>query len=178
MSKKSYSTLPADYTVCLHRDCPMAAGCLHQMAFALLQQSETYLNLINPRKCQKNSKCKYYRDAKPVTYARGFTGFQKRMFPQQYQLFMRTLIGQYGRNTYFAYRRGELPLSPKDQQTVLAALREAGIAENLPFDRYEEQINYCDYASTPVEVLQYPHRKTPVPPRGYWSFPSVIFFRY
>ncbi len=77
-------------------------------------------------------------------YARGFTGLQKKIFPQQYQSFMKILIGEFGRNIYFAYRRGELPLSPKLQETIQAALKSVGIMENLPFDRYEEQINYCD----------------------------------
>lgn len=144
MARRTYSTLPADYTVCLHDDCPMAANCLHQLAFPTLQESEAYLQLINPRKCAKNDTCKFYRNAKPVTYAYGFTGFQKKMFPEQYKTFMRTLIGKYGRNQYFALRRGELALSPKDQQTVLTALHKAGVEEDFTFDRYEEKINYCD----------------------------------
>ena len=57
---------------------------------------------------------------------------------------MTLLIREFGRNEYFARRRGELSLSPKEQETIISALREAGIAEPLPFDRYEEQINYCD----------------------------------
>ena len=136
--------MPADYTVCQHEDCPMAATCLHQIAYAKLQESETYLWLINPRKCTKSDNCAFYRDAKPVMYARGFTGFQKRMFPGQYQTFMRTLIMEFGRSNYFELRSGRLPLSPKEQEIVLAALHKAGITEDLPFDHYEEQVNYCD----------------------------------
>ena len=144
MPRKAYTTLPADYTVCLHEDCPMAATCLHHIAFSALQESETYLHLINPSMCTKSEGCRFYRDSKPVMYARGFTGFQKKMFPQQYQSFMKILIGEFGRNAYFAYRRGELPLSPKLQETILAALKSVGITKALPFDRYEEQINYYD----------------------------------
>jgi len=144
MPRKTYTTLPADYPACLHQDCPMAAECLHQVAFQTLQESQTYLSLINPRKATKSEECKFYRDAKPVMFARGFTGFQKKMFTEQYQIFMRTLIGEFGRNEYFAYRRGELILSPKIQEIVLAALHKAGIAEDYPFDHYEEMINYCD----------------------------------
>ena len=88
----------------------MAAECLHQVAFQTLQESQIYLSLINPRKATKSEECKFYRDAKPVMFARGFTGFQKKMFTEQYQIFMRTLIGEFGRNEYFAYRRGELIL--------------------------------------------------------------------
>ncbi len=144
MARKKYTTLPADYAVCLHEDCPMAANCLRQTAFETLQEGETYLRLVNPRKCTKTGECKFYRDANPVRYAYGFTGLQKKMFPEQYQIFMQTLIGEFGRSDYFERRSGRLSLSPKEQETVLAALHKAGIAEDLPFDRYEEHINYCD----------------------------------
>jgi hypothetical protein len=122
----------------------MAATCLHQIAYPLLLKSETYLRLINPKKCSKDRKCPFYRDSKPVTYAFGFTNFQKKMFPGQYQTFMCTLIGKFGRNAYFERRRGDSPLSPKEQEIVLAALQKAGIKEKIPFDKYEDIINWYD----------------------------------
>ena len=33
MPKKIYTSLPSNYTVCEHSDCPMAATCLHQLAY-------------------------------------------------------------------------------------------------------------------------------------------------
>ena len=144
MPKKTYRALPTDYSVCQHTDCPMAATCLHLIAYPKLLKSETYLRLINPKKCSKNRKCPFYRDSKPVTYAFGFTNFQKKMFPGQYQTFMYTLIGKFGRNAYFERRRGESPLSPKEQEIVLEALQKAGITEKIPFDKYEDIINWYD----------------------------------
>lgn len=144
MPKRTYTSLPTDYPVCKHADCQMAATCLHQQAYPTLLGSETYLRLINPRQCSKDGKCKFYRDSKPVTYARGFTNFQKKMFPGQYQTFMTTLIGKFGRNAYFERRRGETALSPKEQEIVLAALRKAGITEEIKFDAYEENVNWYD----------------------------------
>ncbi|MBO7119438.1 MAG: hypothetical protein J6W03_03875 [Bacteroidaceae bacterium] len=144
MARKNYTTLPADYAVCMYEDCPMAASCLHQLAYATLVQSETFLHLISPRKCTKDAGCKFYRCSEPVRFARGFTGFQKKMFPEQYQKFMGTLIGEFGRNAYYERRSGKLFLPPREQETILAALRKAGVTEDLPFDHYEELINYCD----------------------------------
>lgn len=144
MPKKTYRNLPTDYLVCQHTDCPMAATCLHQIAYPQLLKNETYLRLINPKKCSKNRKCTFYRDSKPVTYAFGFSNFQKKMFPGQYQTFMYTLIGKFGRNAYYERRRGDSPLSPKEQETVLAALQKAGITEKIPFDKYEDIINWYD----------------------------------
>ena len=144
MPKKTYRALPPDYGVCLHAYCPMAATCLHQRAYPQLLKKETTLRLINPEKCSKDKECRFYRDSKPVTYAFGFTNFQKKMFPAQYQTFMYTLIGKFGRNAYFERRRGESPLSPKEQEVILEALRKAGVTEKMQFDKYEENINWYD----------------------------------
>lgn len=144
MPKKQYTSLPPGYAVCQHSDCKMAKTCLHQMAYDKLMQTETYLNLINPGKCSKDEHCGFYRDSKPVLYARGFTNFQKRMFPDQYQEFMRLLIGRFSRNPYFERRRGETALPPKEQEIVLNALKQVGVTEEMEFDSYEENINWYD----------------------------------
>ena len=144
MPKKIYRKLPSDYAVCIFEECPMAETCLHLLALKKLQKKETYLRLINPKRCAQDDTCKYYRDSRKVTYAFGFTNFQKKMYPAQYQIFMRTLIKKFGRNPYFERRRGETPLPPKEQEIVLAALRKAGIKEDMAFDHYQEQINLYD----------------------------------
>ena len=45
---------------------------------------------------------------------------------------------------YFERRRGEFPLSPKEQRIVLNALRRVGVTEELRFDHYEESVNWYD----------------------------------
>ena len=77
-------------------------------------------------------------------YARGFTNFQKRMFPDQYLKFMNMLIATFGRNAYFERRRGETALSPKEQAIVLKALKKVGVTEEMEFDKYEENLNWND----------------------------------
>lgn len=144
MSKRFYTTLPDGYAVCEHVDCPVASTCLHQIAYGILLEKEKYLRLINPGLCTKDGACTFYRDCKPVTYARGFTNFQRRMYPAQYQHFMTALIGKFGRNPYFERRRGATPLPPAEQHIVLNALKDAGVNEDMRFDKYEEHINWYD----------------------------------
>lgn len=57
---------------------------------------------------------------------------------------MHKLIGKFSRNGYFERRRGESALSPKEQETVLAALKEVGVTEEMKFDSYESHINWYD----------------------------------
>ena len=142
MPKKEYTSLPKDYPVCEHSSCPLAATCLHQTAYSTLLEHADYLRLINPTRCCKNEACTYYRDKKPVIFARGFINFQKRMFPQQYDQFMTTLILHFGRNQYFKRRRGDILLPPEEQEVIRLMLEKVGADSKMDFDKYEEHINW------------------------------------
>ena len=143
MPKKATTSLPTNYPVCAHSSCPMAATCLHHIAYTMmLEQNEEYLRLINPTRCSKNEACTYYRDKKPVIFARGFTNFQKRMYPQQYDQFMTTLCFHFGRNQYFKRRRGDILISPEEQEEIRHMLEKVGADSKMDFDKYEEHINW------------------------------------
>ena len=142
MLKKEYTSLPKDYPVCEHSSCPMAAACLHQTAYSTLMEHAEYLRLINPTRCSKDEACTYYRDKKPVIFARGFTNFQKRMYPQQYDKFMTTLILHFGRNQYFKRRRGDILIPPEEQEVIRLMLEKVGADSKMDFDKYEEHINW------------------------------------
>ena len=142
MPIKNKLTVPNNYPICEHHDCPMAASCLHQIAFATQIEQEEYLRLINPIKCTKDEECPYYRCSTPVKYARGFTNFQKHMFPQQYDQFMTTLILLFGRNQYFKRRRGVILLPPEEQEVIRLMLEKVGADSKMAFDKYEEHINW------------------------------------
>lgn len=143
MPKKEHTSLPTNYPVCEHNSCPMAATCLHHIAYSILmEQNAEFLRLINPTRCSKDEACAYYRDKKPVIFARGFTNFQKRMYPQQYDQFMTTLILHFGRNQYFKRRRGDILLLPEEQEVIRLILAKVGADSKMDFDKYEEHINW------------------------------------
>lgn len=144
MPKKTYRTLQHDYPVCQHAECPMAATCLHQLAYHDLLVTENYLKLINPQRCTTDGKCRFFRDSKPVRYALGFTHFQERMFPQQYKLFKDILISEFSSRPYYERRSGTRPIPPAEQKIILNALHRAGVKEEMDFDAYEEIINWYD----------------------------------
>ena len=141
---KIYTSAPEEYPVCGFADCPMAETCLRQLAYRSLTVSETYLRLINPRKCSKDASCQFFRDAQPVRFAIGFTNFQKQMYPDQYKAFCNLLIGVWNRNNYFAYRRGSRILSPREQAIVLGALKKVGVSKKMEFDRYQDLLNWYE----------------------------------
>lgn len=144
MPRKEYTSLPTNYPVCEHSDCPMAASCLHQIAHAMKLKTDELLRLINPTRCTQDVSCAYYRSNRPMVYARGFSNFQRRMFPDQYASFMAICISEWGRNPYFERRRGARLIPPSEQQFILKALKAVGMTEEMKFDAYEEAINWYD----------------------------------
>ena len=122
----------------------MAATCLHQIAYAEMLKTDEYLRLINPARCTQDAACAYYRSNSPVVYARGFTNFQRRMFPDQYARFMAICINHWSRNPYFERRRGARLIPQSEQQFILKALKAVGMTEEMKFDAYEEAINWYD----------------------------------
>ncbi len=144
MPRKEYTSLPTNYPVCEHSDCPMAASCLHQIAHAMKLKTDELLRLINPTRCTQDASCAYYRSNRPMVYACGFTNFQRRMFPDQYASFMGICISEWGRNPYFERRRGARLLPPNEQKFIMKALKMAGVTEEMQFDSYEHAINWYD----------------------------------
>lgn len=144
MPEKNHFEMISSYSACLHDDCACQSTCLRHRAYKELLQTNEVIRIVNPTKCTKDTSCPFYRDDKPVRFARGFTNFQEKMFPDQYRTFRARCIAHFGRNGYFMRRRGELALSPAEQQLVRKALQKAGITEEWPFDAYDEQQNWKD----------------------------------
>ena len=144
MIKKLFTAVPQDYPVCIHTQCPKAGECLHRIAFEKLRTENTYMRLLNPNRCAADGSCTNFRCNKPVRYARGFTGFQHRMYPDQYDRFMSILIMHFGRNPYYGRRRGTIAMPPEEQELVLQVLRNVGVTVEIQFDSYVDAINWYD----------------------------------
>ena len=142
MSKRFYTSIPDGYAVCQHSDCPMAETCLHQIVYPVMLEKNDILSVVNPNRCIKDAKCKFFRSNKPITYARGFAHFQKRMFPDQYDKFCSACIQRFGRNSYFMRRRGDTLMSPSEQQFIRSLLKQIGAPEDLDFTAYELRWNW------------------------------------
>lgn len=142
MPKKLFVSMPVGYAVCQHSDCQMSKTCLHQVAYPVVLEKETYVKLINPNRCSKDAACQHYCSSNPVRFARGFVGFQKKMFPEQYEKFMFALVVHFGRNQYFKRRRGDVLLSPEEQEIIRSMLRQVGADDTMDFDVYEEMYNW------------------------------------
>ncbi len=70
---------------------------------------------------------------------KSFNSFRNPSFPNDMlAAFRDRMQTRYPRNKYFALRRGELPLTPEEQEFVIRIARKVGFQGDFTFDAYEE----------------------------------------
>jgi hypothetical protein len=99
--------------------------------------------VISP-KYQKNQTgdCPYFRPSGKQTYALGFIGMLEQMSYRQMQEAASRLLNHFGRRTYYRVRKGERPLSPNEQKSILNILEQCGIGDPGKFDTYFETYDW------------------------------------
>ena len=142
MPRKLDTSVPVKYAVCMHNDCPRAKECLRQIAYHKLLQKNTYLRLINPTRCSLDGECEFYNSSTPTRFARGFSNFKKRMYPEHYDKFSSMMQCHFGRTQYYRRRRGETAIGTEEQELILDVLKQVGVTEKMQFDRYEEAYDW------------------------------------
>ena len=142
--RKLSNEIPYSYAACLHADCARAKNCLRQIAYGRMLEGRTYLKLVNPQRCNQDGQCEFYREGKPIRFARGFANFKKHMYPDQYDKFSTLLQCHFGRSQYYERRKGDLPLNAEEQELILSVLKRVGVSETLQFDQYEEALDWSE----------------------------------
>jgi hypothetical protein len=140
MNQINYTEVPYGYAHCISTVCPLAATCLHALAWKALPSTEETVPVLNPACITDSEECKHYRDCMPVKHALGFTKIQKSMLPDQYDKFSDLLKNHFGRNPYFERRNGRHPMPPKEQQLIRQTLEHVGVTDTVEFDDYKDAI--------------------------------------
>lgn len=132
-------TLPAGYPVRTTESCTLRAHCLHALvAPELLRTSLVYpqINAHHPD-YREGTACALYRPDTPERYARGFARAMSELSRRNYDACTDHMIGRSSKTQFYRLKRGELPLSPREQQEVAEILRAYGYEGDEPFDSYE-----------------------------------------
>lgn len=129
-------TMSRYYANCITETCPLMDKCLRSLAWRTRGTTEEIV-IINPEKTPGGTTCPYHRPATTLRYAYGFTRMTKDLPRGQYSTFRLAGIRLFSRSGYYRRRTGEQPLSPLEQQQVLAAMQRAGVTDPGDFDHYE-----------------------------------------
>lgn len=122
------SDIPTSYLLCMKQDCPKATTCLRRIAEQQIGDEVKLWHVISPKYQEKQTdRCAYFRPADKLTYALGFIGMLDRMPYKLMQEAICKLMRRFGRRTYYRVRKGERPLSPDEQKSMLNILKQCGI---------------------------------------------------
>lgn len=132
-----YSNVPYNFGMCADGNCPNAATCLRQIALQQAPAETSFLLMLNPKaKKEKNGTCKYYCPKIKIRYAKGFMRTMNALTLRVADTFRWRMIACFGRKNYYLKRKGELLLSPAEQQSVVALAKELGVVLDEYFDEY------------------------------------------
>ena len=137
------SDIPTSYLLCMKQDCPKATTCLRRIAEQQIGDEVKLWHVISPKYQEKQTdRCAYFRPADKLTYALGFIGMLDRMPYKLMQEAICKLMRRFGRRTYYRVRKGERPLSPDEQKSMLNILKQCGINDPGKFDAYFEAYDW------------------------------------
>lgn len=123
---------------------PKAATCLRAIAAQTLAESEEegkhILYCVNPVYVQRLSptdSCRYYRNNKPVRYAKGMTQLFEDLPLKQSRIVRLRVMQCFSCESYFYQsRKGKRLISPQEQEAIRNVFRSAGVVGEPKFDEF------------------------------------------
>lgn len=138
-----YSKVPYNYGLCAAEDCQNAGTCLRRMAYTYAPADIAFLHTLNPKTIKAMAgKCKYYCSDEKLRYAKGFVRTTEALAVSVAGTFRYHFIGCWGFRKYYQKRKGEILLSPAEQQQVVALAQKLGVHQEEYFDSYVEEYNW------------------------------------
>ena len=138
--------IPPYYAYCFGgKDlCPQAATCLRAIAAQTLAESEEegkhILYCVNPVYVQRLSptdSCRYYRNNKPVRYAKGITQLFEDLPLKQSRIVRLRVMQCFSCESYFYQsRKGKRLISPQEQEAIRNVFRSARVVGEPKFDEF------------------------------------------
>lgn len=124
---------------CAKAGCTMKDVCLRQQLYLRIVDTESVVSIVNPRIVTANEKCPYLVKPRTIRYAKGFMRMLETLNVKKLDEFRWRMISKTNRNKYFKLRKGEILLTPEEQQKVFDVLHEIGLNIENPFDSYVEK---------------------------------------
>lgn len=123
---------------------PKQPTCLRAIAAQTLAESEEegkhILYCVNPVYVQRLSptdSCRYYRNNKPVRYAKGITQLFEDLPLKQSRIVRLRVMQCFSCESYFYQsRKGKRLISPQEQEAIRNVFRSAGVVGEPKFDEF------------------------------------------
>lgn len=138
-----FTQVPFHYMLCLNQECPKAESCLRQLAEQSVPANVISYMTINPKHLATlQGECPYYRLAVKTRFAKGFIRMLESLPYKEMLEVVRILMTRFGRTAYYRIRKGQILLSPHQQQEVLRIIRRCSNSSLPEFDAYVDSYNW------------------------------------
>lgn len=134
---------PQSFPLCNRENCPQAAQCLRRLAWDGITPDVEWpiLFIVNPLHTATDGHCPSFKLAQPVIMARGFRNMLSQMPHGKVGTVASLLSASHSQRTYYKMRNGERPLTPAEQEEVVAVLTKCGAPQPITFDEsYEDYL--------------------------------------
>lgn len=143
----------ADYAVCPLAACKKSDTCVRFAAYLKAQADKESFHILNTsRFTPSDAGCENYLIAVKQRMARGFCRLYATL-PNCNSHYFWKYVSFMNETSWYRAKRGDLLLSPEEQQILLAAFREKGADVSVGFDEYVEKEVY----EKPLELIPSPN---------------------
>lgn len=132
MEKKPYN-----FIICFNKDCSLADKCLRQLSAQESLDSNNILHIVNHTKFNETN-CEHYLENKKVSVAYGMKTSFEDIKAKDITIIRKELIAHFGNNYYYKKRRGELPITPTEQEFIASLFNSYGY--EIKFDEIREEV--------------------------------------
>lgn len=135
--KLEWEIVPTGWAVCFNERCTKRDECLRYQAGLLAPETLHAACCVMPAAWSGNV-CKLFAPMTTERYAYGFASLYDMVKKKDYTPLRKLLTMKLqNKGYYYRYLRGELPLSPAQQQIVKEAFAQYGYTDNIRFDNTE-----------------------------------------
>lgn len=139
----SMDHLPAEYLMCIQKECPLCSRCLRYYAATRQSNNLHVLTVVNPSyHGVATEDCPWFRPNEIVTMKRGMIDFFHEMPGRMERSIRDQLIQLFGRTPYFNMRRGDRLITPSEQQQIARTCRQNGWQGELNYDGEVEDVEW------------------------------------
>lgn len=137
------SILYPSWSYCFNAECPRSKECICFISSKFIPADKEWGNAIYPNACH-DGKCRHFLRARIVKAAWGMKGLYDQVKHRDAAILISRAKGLLGGHTaYYRYFRGEMHLSPEQQEMVNQLFAEYGYAAPR-FDHYQEEVDFIN----------------------------------
>lgn len=130
--------IPTDFRRCVASGCAAAERCLRYQAYEASTETDASFWCINPKsaKPEEGEACPHFCSAEKVRMARGFKQAMLSVPYGNVGNICREISQHFCERNYYHMRRGDRPITPREQQIIADALAKYGASTPIEFDAY------------------------------------------